>query len=189
LLAAQKEQLSSLAAVATPTQSIDLDFTTDHFGSEDLEGLVLFARRSGLLSLLAGLSHPCGYLPGVEVGLDTHARKNRGGALERLVEAKPESLAAADGGLSLVKQVPLGTAVNNLGVPRPPLMDTLRLHFVVLARRMPTGIEFRYYAGAGSKPSETTNAYIRRAEVLDGARRGLRLALVGARCTTLMDRL
>jgi type II restriction enzyme len=167
LLAEQKDRLSVLVEVSSPFESVDLDFTKSELDDADIEALVAFADQSGLLTLLTGLSHTQDYLLGVEVGLDSNARKNRSGVvLEKLVEAILDSLIKEHSELRLLKQDSFRTAAERFGVRCPPLMENTRFDFAVLCGKVPTNIEVNFYGGSGSKPSEIVNAYSDRARTL-----------------------
>jgi len=61
--------------------SLDIDFSSRDTSTERVNQLVTFAEKTGLLTLLSSVTQPQDYLLGVEVGLDSNARKNRSGVI------------------------------------------------------------------------------------------------------------
>ena len=177
LLAERENQLTVLSKKSYPFEYIDLDFSTRDRNSSEIRQLATFAEKTGLLEMLSSVAQPQDYLRGVEVGLDTNARKNRSGvALESLVDDTVDALAKANNGLVCLKQTFFKRAAETFDVDCPPSMSDRRFDFALLHRGVPTNIEVNFYGGTGSKPSEIVNSYNDRARVLK--RHGWRFAWV-----------
>lgn len=116
----------------------------------DMDGVVTFCRKSGVLDLFSRIDDLYDYIFGVEVGLDTNARKNRSGkSFEDIVEVVLERE------LSDLPDVTY-TSQSILKLERRKYAD-----FVVLKNGEPViGIEVNFYNTTGSKPSEVAGSYI-----------------------------
>lgn len=116
----------------------------------NIEDIVDFSNKTGLLNLFSNISDLKSYLIGVETGLDTNARKNRSGHIfERLV---------GDLLKEKIKNYP------NLKLHAEETLNferTKRLDFVISDDGNPKFLfECNFYASGGSKPIEVANAYI-----------------------------
>ena len=91
------------------------------------------------------------YVFGVEVGLDTNARKNRGGNIMATAVAKKFT----DSG------VEFRTEVNSTEFPEITALgaDLKRFDFVIATENKTYLIETNYYNGGGSKLNETARSY------------------------------
>ncbi len=167
LLAEHENQLTVLSRQSHPFKYIDLDFSTRDRSSADIRQLATFAEKTGLLEMLSNVAQPQDYLFGVEVGLDSNARKNRSGVvLESLVSDAVDALARVNKGVVCLKQPILNQAAKTFDVECPSSMSARRLDFALLRRGVPTNIEVNFYGGTGSKPSEIVGAYCDRARIL-----------------------
>ena len=125
-------------------------FSKEEPSNKEVEDLVTFCDKVGILQLFGEINDLYAYLLGVEVGLDSNARKNRSGEIfQNLV------------GLLLKRK--LGN-IRNLEIrPEDPsvIIRRKRADFVIYAQNMPKiVIECNFYNTTGSKPIETANAYI-----------------------------
>lgn len=144
-----------------------------------------FMRSTGLFELMEthSISNLFDYVTGVEVGLDSNGRKNRGGHLmENLVEGY-----LIGAGLKRRKsegKVPLAGDPNEVGVYYKELYSSQaqrfwgidlsaitnngtvekRFDFVAKTSAGLFGIETNFYAGGGSKLNETSRSYKEMAE-------------------------
>jgi len=117
----------------------------------DLDKTVEFCKKSGVLDLFSRIDDLYDYIFGVEVGLDTNARKNRSGkSFESIVES------VLDRELSDISGVTY-TSQSILKLKRRKYAD-----FVILKDDEPAiGIEVNFYNTTGSKPSEVARSYIK----------------------------
>lgn len=133
----------------------------NYFASVD--GICAFLEESGLKDLFIHkmVDNLVDYVFGVEVGLDSNARKNRGGKM--MANAVAYKFASA--GIpfkSEVKSEDLFGDYRALGV------DLKRFDFVVRTREITYLIEANYYNGSGSKLNETARAYSEIAPKING---------------------
>lgn len=120
--------------------------------------------------MLCQMDSATDYLLGVEVGLDTNARKNRSGLfLERMVTETLEELSARNPGLVFVEQKKFGYVEEEYKVKIPPTLRDRKFDYAVINQGKATNVEVNFYSGTGSKPSEIVSSYINRNEVLSSA--------------------
>lgn len=124
-----------------------------------------FMRNTGLFELLSQhiISDLSDYVKGVEVGLDSNARKNRTGTtMENIVESHLVKLGFVKG-ISYFPQLSaseihkrFGVDVTNVSVEKKAekVFD-----FVVKTASCVYGIEVNFYSGGGSKLNETARSY------------------------------
>jgi type II restriction enzyme len=127
-------------------------------------------QKSGLFNLLQNhlISNLLDYATGVETGLDSNGRKNRGGHLmEHVVESYLQKAGIAkkdDNALKAyypemyVSEIQQKwnidfSAISNKGKTEK------RFDFIVKTPKMIYGIETNFYAGGGSKLNETARSY------------------------------
>jgi len=107
------------------------------------------------------------YLLGVEVGLDTNARKNRSGLfLEKMVTETLENLRNRDSSYIVVSQKNFGYVRDTYNVKVPATLIDRKFDYVIISKGKATTIEVNFYGGTGSKPSEIVSSYINRGQVL-----------------------
>ncbi|MBQ3442914.1 MAG: type II restriction endonuclease [Selenomonadaceae bacterium] len=130
----------------TPTQSV--------------EQYKHFMRATGLFDLLQShVSNLYDYVTGVEVGLDSNGRKNRGGhQMENLVESFLKQA-----GVAYRKEMYLADVEKTFGLDLSKISaggtSTKRFDFVVRTSAAVFGIETNFYASGGSKLNETARSY------------------------------
>ena len=134
-----------------------------HFGenTQSLDVSCTFMRKTGLFDLIANhlVNNLYDYVLGVEVGLDSNGRKNRGGHLmEDLVE---KCLQRSN--LTYCKEMQTGKISKRFGVDLSPLTNmgktVKRFDFVVKTEACVYAIEANFYGGGGSKLNETARSY------------------------------
>ncbi|TWO18134.1 restriction endonuclease [Campylobacter hyointestinalis] len=111
-----------------------------------------FFIQTGLAEIFASgkITNLCDYVFGIEVGLDTNARKNRSGtAMEILI-----SNIFQNNKIKFDKQVKAGDLGINLGV------DIKKFDFIIRDKNVTYLIETNFYNSAGSKLNEVARAYI-----------------------------
>ena len=123
----------------------------DYFS--DVEHIFEFIERTGLAEVFASkkITNLVDYVFGVEVGLDTNARKNRGGNIMAAAVAKKFSDAGVE----------FRTEVNSTEFPEITALgaDLKRFDFVITTKNKTYLIETNYYNGGGSKLNETARSY------------------------------
>lgn len=141
----------------------NFDFRRMNYAIEDY---VLFMRRSGLFDLLENhlVANLFDYVQGVEVGMDTNARKNRMGHLmENIVESfllkadleKDKTYFKEMKASDIEKKfhIDLGSIINEGKVSK-------RFDFVFLSKNgTVNAVECNFYSSQGSKLNETARSY------------------------------
>jgi type II restriction enzyme len=134
------------------------DFNKRKMDKKEVDELIRFCEKAGILTLLTEVKDLYDYLLGVEVGLDTNARKNRSGEIfEKLVFASLKKqlptnvkIAYQDPGFSLYK---------TLG--RSKKEQAKKHDFVIYSNRQPKFvIEANFYNVSGSKPISIAESYV-----------------------------
>ena len=129
--------------------------------NQSLEQYIVFMNKTGLFDLLAnrGVTNIIDFVLGVETGLDSNGRKNRGGHLmEDLIEGYLKSE-----GVEYYKEMYLKDVEEKWGVNLSSLSNNgksaKRFDFVVKTNSMVYGIETNFYTSGGSKLNETARSY------------------------------
>jgi type II restriction enzyme len=144
-----------------------IDFDREYFSPEDMNNITDFAEASGLLEMITATGSFADYVLGVEVGLDSNARKNRSGFfLETMVEGIIESLGITNEEFRLVKQVHFKTLNKDYGIPLAAEVLDSKADFAIVYHKKILNIEVNFYSGSGSKPSEIVNSYANRNRLL-----------------------
>lgn len=126
---------------------------------------IKFMRETGLFELLQNhiINNLYDYVLGIEVGLDSNARKNRGGQLmEDLVESYIVK-AGYKKDINYFKQMYLDNIEKKWGLDLSALSgnntSTKRFDFVIKTDKQVYVIEANFYASNGSKLNETARSY------------------------------
>lgn len=126
---------------------------------------IMFMRKTGLFSLISEhvINNLVDYVTGVEVGLDSNGRKNRGGHLmENLVEDYFIKAGFVKG-INYFKEMYLTDIEKQWGLDLSSISNkgkaTKRFDFVVKKGETVFAIETNFYASGGSKLNETARSY------------------------------
>ena len=129
--------------------------------NQSVEQYKFFMRRTGLFDLLENhiVSNLYDYATGVEVGLDSNGRKNRGGhQMENLVRKFLE-----EAGVEFYAEKYSHEVEKIFGLDLSAISaegtSTKRFDFVVKSCETVFGIETNFYASGGSKLNETARSY------------------------------
>ncbi|MFH1381777.1 MAG: DpnII family type II restriction endonuclease [Chloroflexota bacterium] len=167
LLACRDGLLKVLKSIETGLQYNTFDFSKKIEDAKEIEDIVTFTKNSGLLDMLCQMDSATDYLLGVEVGLDTNARKNRSGLfLEKMVTETLNELRARNADLVFIEQKTFGYVEDNHDVKTPTTLRNRKFDYAVINKGKATNIEVNFYSGTGSKPSEIVSSYINRGEQL-----------------------
>lgn len=148
----------------------EFDFSKDKYTSTEIEELVYFVKKTGLLDMLCKMESATDYLLGVEVGLDTNARKNRSGLfLEKIVTETIEKLCNDNTKLIFIKQKSFGHVRETYNIKIPTALADRKFDYAIINEGKATTIEVNFYGGTGSKPSEIVSSYINRGQELSSA--------------------
>jgi type II restriction enzyme len=131
----------------------------------DIEQYKVFMRETGLFELISNhlVNNLVDYALGVETGLNSNGRKNRGGHLmEDLVETYLKKVGMIKG-VSYFKEMYLEDIEKKWDIDLAEISgnktSTKRFDFVVKTDKMIYGIETNFYASSGSKLNETARSY------------------------------
>ena len=126
---------------------------------------VVFMRKTGLFDLLQNhiISNLVDYVTGVETGLDSNGRKNRGGHLmEDLVESYIRK-AGFEKDKTYFKEMYIHEITEKWGIDLSAISNSgkmeKRFDFVIKTDKAIYGIETNFYASGGSKLNETARSY------------------------------
>lgn len=125
----------------------------------------MFMRKTGLFDLISNriINNLVDYVTGVEVGLDSNGRKNRGGHLmENLVEDYLQKAGLVKG-TDYFKEMYISDIQRRWNLDLSNISNTgkteKRFDFVVRKGNTVYGIETNFYASSGSKLNETARSY------------------------------
>lgn len=118
---------------------------------EEILDIVEFCKKSGILDLFGEINDLYAYLLGMEVGLDSNARKNRSGKIfENLVGLLLKNKLRDRSDFTLTEED------GSFEIKRKKRADFLIYHH----HNPRIVLECNFYASTGSKPIEVANAYI-----------------------------
>jgi len=130
-----------------------------------VEQYKIFMRKTGLFDLIANhvVNNLVDYATGVETGLDSNGRKNRGGHLmENLVEGFIQKAGFVKG-ITYFKEMNISEITEKWGINLSAISNQgkmeKRFDFVIKTENMIYGIETNFYASGGSKLNETARSY------------------------------
>ncbi len=126
---------------------------------------IMFMQKTGLFDLIANhvINNLVDYVTGVEVGLDSNGRKNRGGHLmENLVEDYLVKAGLVKGE-NYFKEMKLSAIEKKWNIDLSGISNQgkaeKRFDFVVKKGKTIYGIETNFYTSGGSKLNETARSY------------------------------
>ncbi len=142
-----------------------------------VEQYKVFMRKTGLFDMIANhlVNNLVDYALGIETGLDSNGRKNRGGhQMEDLVE-KYIVAAGFEKDVNYFKEMYLKDIEEKWNIDLSALSNqgkaAKRFDFVIKTDKMIYGIETNFYGGGGSKLNETARSYkmlSQEADTIDG---------------------
>lgn len=120
---------------------------------DSVDSVITFIKETGLKEVFQSrqIKNLVDYVFGVEVGLDTNARKNRSGEL----------MADRIGDIFDLNGIPYTREVNSTVFPKLKILgkDKKRFDFVVTTRAKIYLMEVNFYSGGGSKLNEVARSY------------------------------
>lgn len=140
----------------------DFHFDKPNYSIDDY---ISFMRKTGLFDLMENhiVNNLVDYVTGIETGLDSNARKNRGG---HLMENLVESFLCKTGlkkGINYFKEMYIHEIEHRWSIDLSPISNNgdaeKRFDFVVCGQNAIYGIETNFYASSGSKLNETARSY------------------------------
>ena len=129
--------------------------------SSDMDKIINFMKSSGLADLFTGkkIKNVIDYVTGIEVGLDSNGRKNRGGTtMESIIEVFLNGLCEKNK-YRCLKEATAGKIKDVFGVDVPVDKSSRRYDFVVHNGKSLYLIETNFYGGGGSKLKATAGEY------------------------------
>lgn len=140
----------------------DFDFQKPNY---TIDEYAEFMRRSGLFDLMENhiVNNLVDYVTGIEVGLDSNGRKNRGGDLmENLVEGYLIK-AGLRKGVDYFKEMYIHEIENKWNIDLSSVSNNGNAEkcfdFIVKGENCIYGIETNFYSSSGSKLNETARSY------------------------------
>lgn len=136
-----------------------------NLSNEEIEKYYRFFRQTGLEEIFKNRSikNLVDYVFGIEVGLDTHARKNRVGVLmEKIVESEIKSLIAKYNYIDYIYQADVNKIKNKWNISIVIDKTDRKFDFAILNTKNNKLflIEVNFYSGQGSKLKATAGEYI-----------------------------
>lgn len=133
--------------------------------NQSLEQYCYFMKKTGLFNLIENhiINNLVDYVTGVETGLDSNGRKNRGGHLMEDVVEKFLLKTGLEKNKDYFKEMKISDIEKIWGLNLSELSNkgktVKRFDFVVRRRNIVYAIETNFYTGGGSKLNETARSY------------------------------
>lgn len=134
---------------------------------EEIERYYYFFKKIGLVTLFENIVEKSiyDYCVGIQIGLDSHARKNRSGnSFEKLCFEVIEDIAKKHNYL-LLEQTKF-SELSKYGLQLSPEVANRICDFILVNNKKAFNIEVNYYNDGGSKPEEIVDSYINRCKNL-----------------------
>jgi len=151
ILIACRENVLSIADIEG---DIEYSFKSKKsYSTEEIDKIVYFAERCGLLNILMDktIKNLVDYCLGVEVGLDTNARKNRSGTvMENLTESYVKAICEKNS-YQYLKQATAGRIQSEFKKTVPTDKADRHFDFAINTGLKIYLLEVNYYGGGGSK--------------------------------------
>ena len=165
LFAIREREFPVIVDFYDPEKSVKtLDFNKKKYSKlnpSEIRDYLEFTKEGGIFDLFHHIRSFYDYVLGVEVGLDTNARKNRSGdAMEDLLSPLLHNI-ADELQCKVIFQKKFGS-VQALGGKIPIELANRKSDFILYSNRSFVNIEVNYFSGAGSKPEEIVDSYINR---------------------------
>lgn len=137
------------------------DFTKNSYSDAEINDFLEFMYKTGLKHLLQNrkIKNLVDYMIGVEAGLDSNGRKNRGGtAMEQISEAYIKRICEGHG-YEYLAQANARAIKARFNIDVPVDKSSRIYDFVISTPNGLTIIEVNYYGGGGSKLKSTAGEY------------------------------
>lgn len=139
------------------------------FSDGEIRKLTHFCQKTGLFNLLSDkkLQNLRDYILGVEVGMDTHARKNRSGeAMELAITPLLKTFERSIEDFQVVAQKRFRYLKEKLKLAPPDSLLDRKFDFLLIHKEKYFNLEADYFKVTGSKPQEIVDAYLNRQKEL-----------------------
>lgn len=160
ILLAIRDKSVEVAELTEQIVNKQFRFDQKHITDAQLDDMLNFCEKTGIIDLFGKIKDVYTYVFGVEVGLDTNARKNRAGEvfsrlIEHVISTAVKKLMKSGISVSYRKEVELG----KVGIHYP---GQKKVDFLISITNKPLIVcEVNIYHDPGSKPNEIVRAYIR----------------------------
>lgn len=148
----------------------DYDFSKKDITDSDIEKYLRFVKETGLKSLVTDkkIKNLVDYMIGVEAGLDSNGRKNRGGhVMENIVEVFIKDICQKNN-YRYLKEANSERIKKEFNYDVPVDKSSRRYDFVIDNNKELFIIETNFYGGGGSKLKSTAGEYRNLSDVLNG---------------------
>lgn len=153
LLAIREKSIDILELIEHEVRYRKVIFNKYHLSEETIEDLIEFTDKVGLLKAFDNMKDVFTFVYGVEVGLDSNARKNRSGKIFQEMVAYVLK--------SKIKEANIESMFLKEEDPNIKVGRNKRADFVIYYKDVPKAvIEVNFYSVGGSKPIETANSYL-----------------------------
>jgi type II restriction enzyme len=149
---------------------VDYDFTKNNLTADDIDKYLTFVKEAGLKDLIVSqkIKNLVDYMIGVEAGLDSNGRKNRGGhCMESIVEFFIGDLCKRKG-YDYLKEANAAKIKEKWNIVVPVDKSSRRYDFVINNGKELFILETNFYGGGGSKLKSTAGEYRSLFDVLEG---------------------
>jgi type II restriction enzyme len=140
----------------------EFDFSLPAFSEGDVERALEFVSKSGLRRIFeeGGVTRVRDFLLGAEAGVDSNARKNRGGSAMAHIVAKVLEDHCAEREFELAQEISPAGIESLWGVDLSSLNPGRRFDFAMMREGKVFVLEVNAYGGGGSKLKATAAEYI-----------------------------
>lgn len=148
----------------------EYDFTKKDITDDDISKYLTFIDKTGFKKLITSkqIKNLVDYMIGVEAGLDSNARKNRGGhAMEDIVGAFIDDF-CKNNNFRYIREANAEKIKSEFGYDVPVDKSSRRYDFVIDTGAEPVLVETNFYGGGGSKLKSTAGEYRNLFDVLQG---------------------
>lgn len=155
---------------ADSCEIIRYDFSKRNLTDEEKDQIIIFFEKTGLKKFFIELSTSSlqDYLYGIEVGTDSHARKNRSGKIaETMLHNQIEKI-KDDPDIEVLMVQKSFKELENEGCVVPERLRDRKSDFILMKKSGKIiDIEVNFYNVGGSKPQEIVDAYLNRQRELN----------------------
>lgn len=148
------------------SEIVEYNFKKRKLRPEEIDEFIAFFHKTGLESFFVNLSSLSiqDYVTGVEVGMDTHARKNRSGsAMELVLKPIIEKINANLRISHMLFQKNFSNLEKHYNIVVSTSLRNRQADFIITKdENKVINIEVNFYSGTGSKPQEIVDSYINR---------------------------
>ena len=148
----------------------EYDFSKKEMTDEDVEKYLMFVKESGLKDLIISqkIKNLVDYMIGVEAGLDSNGRKNRGGhSMESIIDFFIKDICESKE-YKYLKEATSEKIKQEWGYDVPVDKSSRRYDFVINTGKELVIFETNFYGGSGSKLKSTAGEYRDLFNVLNG---------------------